>query len=403
MHWLMVEDALRGDAGHWRDYVRVFRDGLVAAGDTCTVLCARGADAGVVREFEARPVLPDFAWETRRRGLLTRLTEGARHVAETGRAVLDACRERRPDVIYVPTVKPVHIATWGLMMDRVVPEGTRVVLLFMNGQAVVTERGAEPTVPDTRATRMVRTLLARLERPVREGRLLLVSDTPALAREYAEWSGLPFTYVPQPVAVPVRERAERVGGPVVFGAFGDGRHEKGTDVLQEAMRRSVRGGAGHRFLVQWVTPFPDPAGVTHAPDAALEAGGVEFVRKLVGPDEYEVLLARTDVLVLPYRRTSYARRGSRVVIEAVVNGIPVVATRGTSLADVAREHGAGVEFVEDDADSLAAAMDEAARRLPELRARATERMPGARAHFSVAEFQRRVLAGDSRASGSGMS
>ena len=62
MRWLIVEDALRDRKGHWFEYVRTFRNGLVALGDSVTVLASKEAKAFIQTELEAKPVLPEYIW-----------------------------------------------------------------------------------------------------------------------------------------------------------------------------------------------------------------------------------------------------------------------------------------------------------------------------------------------------
>ena len=64
---------------------------------------------------------------------------------------------------------------------------------------------------------------------------------------------------------------------------------------------------------------------------------VQLIPNYFNNGEYARQLVETDVLLLPYRRSSYGLRVSRVVIEAMVHGIPVVATRGTTIEDQAND------------------------------------------------------------------
>jgi glycosyltransferase involved in cell wall biosynthesis len=97
-------------------------------------------------------------------------------------------------------------------------------------------------------------------------------------------------------------------------------------------------------------------------------------------------LAATDVMVLPYR-SPYRLRVSRVVIEAMLNGMPVIATRGTTLFEQAEEYGVVVGCDEGDAESLAAAMLEVAGKFEAMRASAAEKVNAAAESFSVWYFR----------------
>jgi glycosyltransferase involved in cell wall biosynthesis len=119
---------------------------------------------------------------------------------------------------------------------------------------------------------------------------------------------------------------------------------------------------------------------------------VNVIRRYFVEGEYARHLLETQVMLLPYRRSSYGLRISRVMIESMVNGIPAVATNGTTLASQAEEFGAVVYCKDGSAESLCAAIETAERNYPELRARALKQMPEARRHFSVKKF-REILSG----------
>jgi glycosyltransferase involved in cell wall biosynthesis len=97
------------------------------------------------------------------------------------------------------------------------------------------------------------------------------------------------------------------------------------------------------------------------------------------------------VMLLPYRLSSYRLRGSRVLIEAMVNGTPVVVTRGTTMADQAERFGVAVLCDDDNVESLVAAIETAERNYESLVASAYERQAKARKHFSVDHFRRLLM------------
>jgi len=219
--------------------------------------------------------------------------------------------------------------------------------------------------------------------------VVLGVETKAMQSALRELTGLPFVWFPQPVAPPVRE-SRASGEWIEMACFGAARAEKGSDVLQEAiwLHRREFPASRVRFTIQWIDDFH--AGrelITKSP--VLQADQqMRFVTRYFGDGEYAEHLRRTDVMVLPYRRSSYALRGSRVVIEAAVNGIPVVATRGTTLACVAEDFGTGVWCDDGNAQSLAYAIAEMDSRFEEMSRRAAAASAVAVERFSVPEFRR---------------
>ena len=66
MRWLIVEDALQDRKGHWFEYVRTFRNGLLQLGDSATVLVSKNAESFILNELEAKAVLPESIWHRTR-------------------------------------------------------------------------------------------------------------------------------------------------------------------------------------------------------------------------------------------------------------------------------------------------------------------------------------------------
>jgi hypothetical protein len=235
--------------------------------------------------------------------------------------------------------------------------------------------------------------------------------------------------------------------PIVFGCYGAARWEKGSDVLQAAIRlvlqkaetlkaEPVPVGAGRedcrrqaegrderertsqklkkpdagrpaldsetksaartarrsmleslRFAIQWVEDFRDQEGNLVSIDPWLrEHPQVEVIGRYFQGDEYERRLAGTDVMVLPYR-SPYRLRVSRVVIEAMIHGMPVVATGGTTLFEQAQEYGVVVGCEEGSAESLARAILEVAEGFGVMREAAEQKAEMVARSFSVGYFR----------------
>jgi glycosyltransferase involved in cell wall biosynthesis len=116
----------------------------------------------------------------------------------------------------------------------------------------------------------------------------------------------------------------------------------------------------YRFIMQWPEPFIMPDGSLLGPDPKLLADPrVEFMNQSLDADAYESLLARTDLVILPYRRHSYHHRVSRVAIEAASRGIPLVYTAETWCGEVAAMAGGGVEILDETAGEIASALRKA--------------------------------------------
>lgn len=82
---------------------------------------------------------------------------------------------------------------------------------------------------------------------------------------------------------------------------------------------------------------------------------VDNVRFVDGPltdDQYKRLIASADIMVVPYRPATFSHRTSAQVVDAIMSGKPVVASRGTWAGDVVTQFGCGVAYDSSSAKSL---------------------------------------------------
>lgn len=204
--------------------------------------------------------------------------------------------------------------------------------------------------------------------------------------------------------------------PIVFGCYGAARWEKGSDIFQEAIKLilknevpsgecQVASGKSQiqpvtsyqllvtaavrplRFAIQWVEDFQDEKGNHVQLDPWLKNHPfVEVIDRYFQGEEYERRLEQTDVMVLPYR-SPYRLRVSRVVIEAMLHGMPVIATKGTTLFEQAEEYGVAVGCEEGSAQSLAEAILKVAEGFESLQTSAQKKASAAVQSFSVGFFR----------------
>jgi glycosyltransferase involved in cell wall biosynthesis len=204
----------------------------------------------------------------------------------------------------------------------------------------------------------------------------------------------------------------RPSTPITITCPGFARHEKGSDLLQEAIRRILKksgrqdsevnsqesggeqlatsvspSGREVRFVLQWPESFAMPDGSMLGPDPELvNDPRVEFLNDNLSQDEYEALLARTDLVILPYRRNSYHNRVSRVAIEAASRGIPLIFTSGTWIGEVTDTAGGGVPILDETPEAVAEAITIAIIQLDELKAKASTSAGNVSRFYSVETF-----------------
>jgi glycosyltransferase involved in cell wall biosynthesis len=399
MRWLIVEDALRDRKGHWFEYVQSFVRELGLLGDKVVVLADRSAEPFLMEQLGVRPVLPDSIWHRMGdgAGAVRRYLRVPAHGWNTRRAVRRFLKNDGDyDLIFVPTVLVHHLLGWTWLIKGPLKKSkARVVLFFPNTPIHLRAGTGEPEWQPAPTAKLFCRLLRSLKQEVEQGRVILAAETQPMRKALTQLSGVPFTYLPHPVA-PIAESAGEVArldganGRITMGSYGSARHEKGSDVLVNAVDAYTRRYPDSRiqFVLQCVEGDQELW-------KRLEGNAkVRLLRDYFGSGGYARQLLATDVLLLPYRRSSYGLRVSRVVIEALVHGLPVVATRGTTLADQAAEFGAATFCEDGSAESLVKAIREMEQGFAEFRRLAESREDNARRHFSVSEFRGKLLVKD---------
>jgi glycosyltransferase involved in cell wall biosynthesis len=429
LRWWIVEDALRDRKGHWVEYLQTFKRGLAAEGDQVCFFASEECVPEVAVLFDAEVVLPRSIWARMSDGApkWRRLLRIPAHGIATYHAVskllaggsaLHAPNSKLPadralpDLIFVPTVLVHHLAGWVPLINWKLRDFPgRILLFFPNAPAYLDNDGCARINSDPTA-KLFRLCIRALRNEVASGKVVLGAETEPMTKALTEMTGVPFTYLPHPVELftdhlpatgdsvgrlgdpspqtPVPATAEN---PIVFGCYGAARHEKGSDILQCAIALVLkkRPDIPARFVFQWMEDFVDEEGQVVRLDPEVAAHRkVQVIREHFSEGGYEKQLAATDVMLLPYR-SPYCLRVSRVVIEGMILGIPLVVTRGTTLWDQASRYGCAKACDEDSAESVAEAILALLDEYEEASRRAKDCRTGALRHFSVAEFRNRLL------------
>jgi glycosyltransferase involved in cell wall biosynthesis len=363
MRILIAEEALQSGKGHWPGYIGGIAGGMRVAGDEVDVLVHREATATVLEQVGGRPWFSRSCWvDAASQGALG----GIRHNFTFREELANWLRERPPyDWVCALTMRLQHLLAFALLSnDSNLPSATRFLLLFVQGFGQYVGPGKPTAFQSTLSNRLARFCFRLLAPAVRSGRVVLAAETKGMQDELQRFTGLPVSLFPHPVEAR-SERGERKtetrdlqtvncqppsANSITLTCPGFARHEKGNDLLQEAILEILAGPDGDRFhfVMQWPEPFALPDGRLLGPDPRLVADPrVEFLNQSLDTTAYEALLARSDFVILPYRRDSYHHRVSRVAIEAASRGIPLVYTSGTWTAEIAELAGCGAAIADE--------------------------------------------------------
>lgn len=416
LRWWIVEDALRDRKGHWLEYLQTFQRGLVAEGDEVRFFASNECSPDVAALFNAEAVLPPSIWACMGDNApkWRRLLRIPAHGLATYRAIsklLADCPASHapgstlpaggalPDLIFVPTVLVHHLVGWiPLIKKKLRKLPCRVLLFFPNAPVALREDGTAYLFPDPTA-KLFQICIRSLAKEVTSGKVILGAETRPMTKALSEVTGVPFTYLPHPVELSTDHSPDTGDSlpatserPILFGCYGAARHEKGSDVLQAAIRLVLERDPEipARFAFQWLGNFVDSEGKLMTLDPWLKAHPkVDVIEHYFAEGGYARQLAATDVMVLPYR-DAYRLRVSRVVIEAMSLGKPLIVTSDTTLHDQAESHGVAEACKDGCVEGLAAAIKSMLRRYESAARTAAERIGNVCSEFSVRAFREKL-------------
>jgi glycosyltransferase involved in cell wall biosynthesis len=394
--WLIVEDALSNRTGHWFEYVQTFYRGLRNIGDKVDILVAQDAEPFIVSALDAKPILPKSIWPRVNDSSdpIIRFLRIPYHALHTYRSVSRYLRcqpsaIREYDIVFVPTVLPHHLLGWHfLLKTQLRRSNTKFLFFFLSTPITYDKVTGRPTLEASPSGRLLRYLIRANAKNVESHRITLGTETRQLRDALTKATGVLFQYFPQPVELYVNESEHNY--PITFGCYGAARHEKGSDILQQAILRFIESNpeSRARFVIQWIDDFRDGSGCIVQKNLVLQKDSrVDFINRYFKDREYAEHLSKTDIILLPYRRSSYDLRGSRLAIDAMVNGRPVIVTKGIAPACQIHEFGSGIECDDGSAKSLGTAIREAEINASKLRENARKKMKTAREYFSVSQFK----------------
>jgi glycosyltransferase involved in cell wall biosynthesis len=397
LNWLIIEDGLKDFHGHFLDFVTTFVRGLTSLGDQVTVLCARGASDTVVEQTGALPLMPEARW---RSGSLRNPLNILKSIYWIGASLIVLLRNNRlidqSDLIFLTAAKLQHLILWRIYSALRGQRFQASLLLFFMATPVTKKTGGAGYEWEGFLGRALGALVKSLGFGSGGKRIRFATETEQLSDCLSALSGVPFETLPQPVeADGVRLAASRAknDNPITIGSFGPPREEKGSHLLIKAIAQLV---ANHqlsdaRFIVQWTDDFVCENGeMASIPTELHKSDRFRAITHYFAPGEYENLLKETDAIVLPYG-SNYDLRGSRVVIDALVRGLPVAVPKRSSMQTLAQRYGSCVLINEWNESSISAAIKGLVDAVLQKSAENQKWEVSAREYFSVKNFRALVL------------
>lgn len=389
---LIAEEALRDQKAHWYSYIKTIEQEATRVGWNVDVACNYQATADVVTGFSAFPVfLSSYYLDQSTQGTLIRRKLGFVTHSFSCLKVLWTFLKKRPvyEEVFVPTAVMHHLLCWWFIMLFHAQKPKRLTLFFVTNPGRISEN--KERVVFSKSTILMSILLSLFKPMIRRKSVRLAVETRGAQNEFQTISKLQFDLFPHPV--PLMCNIEDVGknrlsAIKVFSSPGFARHEKGSDLLKDAIENLLKSNyTDLKFIIQWTDPFTLPDGALCTPGELLS--NHQQVKLITGPlnnNEYQELIKKTDCMILPYRNRSYYARVSRVAIEAACAGIPIIYSKGGWLEELVSNFGSGVGFQDGSLDDLLQAIHTMKRTIDDLKTEARTKAQHARNYFSPSNF-----------------
>lgn len=345
-----------GSFGHFGPWERAVGDAARARGYEYRSLASRAL------ELADASVLPTFT-----HGTLHRENADQRRFERELRAGIDAAAGDVPAIVCFYTADIWHLPSiLNVAAER--PESAFAVNLMRAHDAIAAAvDDAAPTV----AMRLLDECAS-----VAHGRNVhLCLDTDAIVTDLEQATGhrlltWPMVLPGDPQLLGASTRPPP-GGPLRVIAPVHAQMAKGFPQLADlAERMSTLLLLGEWELIARFAPQPGGMSAAHMAVASRfqDAGG-GLIRENLTDRGYATLVGRADVVLLPYRRSTFRTRTSGVLLDAIAAGKPVVAVRGTWAGDLIEQFALGATYEDDDVDALEAALVDVVTRLDECTGR----------------------------------
>ncbi len=248
--------------------------------------------------------------------------------AEDIKRLLVRVKASSGDVVFIPTLGNVELIGSGICAEGFPVEGLSWHFLFRRNLF----KGREPSY-QLQMDKQLKTLqaLSSYKRQAPAEASAFYTDTDALTEQYSRLGAFKFKTLPIPLDESLGKTASedrRVN--IVY--IGDARDEKGFSMLPRLVADLRAAGYTQddvRFTFQSNFNVPGGEPGSRIAKAELAAESADQVRLVEGPfesAEYTDIVNDADIILVPYDAENYYARSSGVFVEALVAGIPIVAS-----------------------------------------------------------------------------
>jgi hypothetical protein len=218
---------------------------------------------------------------------------------------------------------------------------------------------------DARAI-LYRTAAARIPGPVLPHLQMITFDR-ASSAAFCAVLGRHVGVLPTPHVATSARRCRGGKRPITIAVLGNQRPEKGYQFMPEVAKSLLRSNPDIRILCHNANPSAMRETQEDLHAIAAQEPRLVMDERLAGGAVWQELLDASDLILLPYASPRFAISYSAIAVEAIANGIPLVAPAGTSMARLMQEFGgAGASFERPEAPAIAEAVQRALDRFDDL-------------------------------------
>lgn len=319
---LVIEPNLRNPSGHYAEFVRAL--GMRAGGRAIDVFAHPDADRMLASMASVRPCTDE---------------PRVGRICAEWRTIMRATREGIPFLVLTSDGRHAAVVSLAAALSGKTPDHACLYFHWI-------------------PTGLQDAILHRASAPAREHALAIV-PTEAIARALREAGWRRVECMPYPAIGP-----EQSPEPAPFARLlmaGAARMNKGLDLIAGLANQWAREGRSIPLFVQVSTKHASRHGRREVAlvESLLASGYGGLVTDDHAPDREGYTARFRGALVLaPYERERFADAVSGVVLDALLHGAPVIATRGTWPGVQVERFGAGVTIEERTPEALSAAIDQ---------------------------------------------
>lgn len=142
---------------------------------------------------------------------------------------------------------------------------------------------------------------------------------------------------------------------------------KGFDLLPEAIRLAEARAPGcFAFVIRTHIPLQREQSALGAAVNALP-DCVEMIAGVLDDSNYQNMLLHSDIMLLPYRAEAFYHRTSGQLMDALILGMPIVATRETWAGQIVEQYNCGATFPDGNTEAMAEAIVETGKNFSKYR------------------------------------